>query len=366
MAIKEIGVHMQYPWKSSDSAYYKNLIDFPPRNVTYMNGKREIVTEKEKLWQNIRFKRFARNLIRSFYPSLPNAHLTKSSTKFNLIHCAHCLSLNKKPWVADIEFADQFWASINKKSSRRKILRILESSHCKKILPWSEWSKKNILERFPEIHEKVELVYPAMPIRKKKEEKSGPFKILFIGRDFKGKGGYVALKAIEDLTRRFKDIQGILIGDIPPGLLKKYKNSERIDLHQLVTQENLFELFYPSADVFLYPTFSDTLGFAILEAQSFGLPVIATKTASTHTVNETIANNKTGFIIEDKNVNLERREFSEAAIREMIKKIELLYLNKKLLKKMSKAAQKQFIDGKFSIKKRNEKLEKIYIGALED
>ena len=88
---------------------------------------------------------------------LPNAHLTRSSEKYDLIHCAHCLSLNKQPWVTDTEWVGQFWiaANFDEHPKRYLVKRILENKNCKKIMAWTKWAADGIIEEFPEIAEKV-------------------------------------------------------------------------------------------------------------------------------------------------------------------------------------------------------------------
>ena len=130
-------------------------------------------------------------------------------------------------------------------------------------------------------------------------------------------------------------------------------------------QKELFEKIYTIADIFLYPTFSDTLGFAILEAQSFGLPVIVQKTRSTHTIHETVQNGKTGFIIENLSANANKQLFTEEIIDGIILKTEELITNSNLRDKMSHNCIREIKDEKFSIKNRNKILKRIYSEALK-
>ncbi|MEA3329762.1 MAG: hypothetical protein U9Q06_03380, partial [Nanoarchaeota archaeon] len=59
------------------------------------------------------------------------------------------------------------------------------------------------------------------------------------------------------------------------------------------------------------------------------------------------------------------KESNKKIINEIFKKTELLIKNEKLRKQMSKNCVKEIKDGKFSVKKRNKRLKKIYEEALK-
>lgn len=363
-------IFLQVPWKNTDSPYYKYLRAQPPEDIKYINAQDfNFIQKKNKLKFNNLIKQIIKKLIKIFYPSMPNAHYTPNSKNYDLIHCAHCLSKNKQPWICDIEFVGQFWASGPWENfpSKKRVLKYLKSPYCKKILAWTEWSKKGILKELPEIKDKVEVLYPPIPKQKKIKSSSRKINLLFIGRDFEIKGGQIALEVFDKLTKKYKNVHAIMISNIPKNFLEKYKNNKKIKFYDsLISHKKVSEEIYPNADIFLYPTFSDTFGFAILESQSFGLPIIATKTLSTHTLQETIDEGKTGFIIQNLSADAINRVFQPKIIEQIIEKAELIITNKKLLKNMSKNCVEKFNVGKFSIKKRNKRLRNIYLNAIKE
>ena len=315
-------------------------------------------------------------------PSLPNAHLTWTSKEYDLIHCAHCLSLNKKPWIADIEYIGQFWISgsiLN--SKKRGVKKILESKYCKKILAWTEWTKKGILDFFPEIKHKIEVVYPAIPALKFKKIKHKGIKLLFVSRFFYTKGGLHALEAIDRLTKKYENVKAIIISRTPKEIINKYSENKKIRFFDLVSQDKLFKEIYPKTDILIYPAYIDSFGFALTEALSFGIPII---TINGNSRKEIVENGKTGFVLTcPKNLNLgalkgqekitkeiveknwETLKGQEKIIQEIVKKATMLIEDKKLREKMSKAARKEIELGRFSIKERNKKLKRIYEEALK-
>ena len=363
----KIKVYLQKPWGKSDSPYYKFLRESSPGNIRYVNAEKfKLIHNKTKLGINNFIKKYARWFIKRFSPSLPNAYFTKNEDRYDLIHCAHCLSKNKKSWVADIEHAGQFWVSgsDSKNVSKQKVGRYIFSKYCKKILAWSEWSRKGILQQFPELNNKVEIVYPAVPVRKFKKKDINDVNLLFIGRNFYLKGGRLALDIMDILTKKYDNVRAIVVSTVPNKILEKYSDNEKMTFYNLLSHEKLFKDIYPMCDIFLYPTFADTFGFAILEAQSFGLPVIATETKATCTIQETIDFGNTGFYVDNRECDALNKNYNEDVRNNVLSFVEKLIKNKKLREKMSKNCFKVIKSGKFSIIERNKKLERIYQEAL--
>jgi glycosyltransferase involved in cell wall biosynthesis len=361
--MKSIKVHLQYPWKFPDSPYYKYLIDNPPEGIKYINAEKQkgVITNKKFFWFSNFLKKNIRKSLSTLNLSLPNARLSPRGN-YDLIHCAHCLSLNKnRPWVADIESFWQLYLGKKTKKSKEKVKKILISNNCKKILPWTQITANEIIKEFPEIKEKVEVVYPAVPVQKFKRKKNKRLKIIFIARYFDIKGGIVALKVLEKLGQKY-GVEGIVISNVPENIKKRYS---KLKIYDLMPQEKLFELMQNS-DLFLYPGSADTFGFSLLEAMAFGLPIITINTKGTISRKELIENNKIGLIFDiDNKINFNKiGKIEEEIINKLIENCSKLIENKKLREKMSKNSIEIVKNGKFSIKERNRKLKKIYEESL--
>jgi len=168
MTDKKIKVYLQYPWKFPDSPYYKYLIDNPPENIEYLNIHKQkgVIINKRFFWFSNFLKRNIRRFARVSSLSIPNAHLS-SEGNYDLIHCCHCLSKNKdKPWVTDIESEWQLYLGNRTKKVKEKIKKIFLDKNCKKIMPWTKATAEEIIKEFPEIKNKIEVVYPAVPVQK--------------------------------------------------------------------------------------------------------------------------------------------------------------------------------------------------------
>ena len=364
-------IHLQYPWKSADSSYYKNIIDSPPKNIIYTNyeksssKKMQIIGSSKKFEQTRRLKNLLRKILN--FLCLPNLTYTLNKN-CDIIHCAHCLSLNKKPWVVDTETYDRISAGGNiahSKLGKWIIKNRLESKYCKKIICWSDDCKKTFEDTFPNnktILNKIEILHFALNTPKFKKIPHKKLKILFVARWFDAKGGRQTLHIFNELSKKYPTIEFIFICPTAKEFKEKYKNNKQIKIMDLVPQEILFKEIYPSADIFFYPGFGDSYGFAIPEALSYGLPII---TSDTFAKKELVTDGKTGFLINKSKNWKGYGDMNKKMLNEFIEKTSLLIDNEKLRKQMSTVARKE-VKKKFSIKRRNNKLKKIYIEALTD
>ncbi|HLC77868.1 MAG TPA: glycosyltransferase family 4 protein [Candidatus Nanoarchaeia archaeon] len=360
-----IKVNLQRPWKFSDSPYYEYLTKNVDPEIDYVNtlGKHQGIAKNIKSFKFQNYLKYvAKHLIRRLFSSMPNAIKTRDNSSFDIIHCAHCLSKNKRPWVVDIEWPAQFWAGRKVfPKNRDKILRLLLSKHCKKVLAWTNWSREEILKVFPEIDNKIEVLYPALkPTIVYRDYKK--IRLLFVSRRFYFKGGLHALEVIDRLTRKYKDVEAVFISDTPREIIEKYSQNPKIKFHSFISKEKMLEEIYPKSDILIYPSYTDTFGFVLIEALSFGIPAI---TVDGQSRREIINDGETGFVVDKiEKIDYTTLEGQEEIIEKMVEKTSLLIENRKLLEKMSLNAYSNVEHGRFSIKKRNDKLAKIYEEAV--
>ena len=365
MKKEKLKVFLQYPWKISDSQYYKNILDYPPKGVEYLSEKTRVgmITNKKKLAFLNSFKAHARSFVKKFRLNIPNMKKTRNDIDYDLIHCAHCLSGNNSPWVADFESYWQMWVSAkDDEKGREKISKILEKENCKKLIAWTEASKRTIIKNFPLIKDKIEVVYHGQPVQKFKKIRKEKITLLFIGRYFRGKGGLYALEVMDRLTKKYENVDGLFISVTPKEVLEKYSSNKKIKFLGLIPHKEIQEEIFPLADILIYPGFSDTFGFIFTEAMSFGVPVV---TVDGFARKELVENNKTGFVIPRKK-EIHYSKIDEEIVKKMIEKTEKLINDGRLRKRMSKESLKTISNGKFSIRERNNKLGRIYRGAFED
>lgn len=368
----KIKVYLQYPWKFPDSPYYKYLIDSPPEGIEFLNATKQkgVITSKRFFAFSNFLKKKIRKSAKYICPSLPNVHLSKEGN-YGLIHCAHCLSKNKdKPWVADIEYASQMWVAGATPKNKKDVKKLLLSKNCKKIISWTKLMEKELLEKFPEIKNKLKVVYPGVPVLKKKKKKHDGIVLSFNARYFFKKGGLHALEVMDKLTKKYNNVKGVIVAEVPEEIFKRYSKNKKIKFYELLPQKQLIDEVYSITDIFVYPGYSDSFGFAIPESMGMGIPVISVNGSSRK---EIISDGKNGFVIDTKfdqnsllgiSSNLNNPE-SRRLINEMIKKTEQLILDKALLNKFSKNAEKEIKKGKFSIERQKKEIGKIYREALK-
>ena len=226
-------VYFQYPWKFTDSSYYRNLLNYPPKGIDYVNkNKQTTIDSKTGFIINKFLKNQTRKIIKLI--KIPNITYTKNE-ECEIIHCAHCLSLSKKPWIVDFEKYDTLTVGgevARSKKGIKIIKKFLKSKYCKKIMPWTIAAKNSLIENIKdkEIISKIQILPFAVPERKFKTNKTNKDKInlLFIARYFEPKGGPVVLEVMDHLTKKYKEVHAIFVSQTPKSFLKKYSQNKKI------------------------------------------------------------------------------------------------------------------------------------------
>jgi len=366
-------VRLEYIRKP-DSSYYKSLITWPPEGITYANLDKEdfnLITSKAK-FELINFaKSGARKIAKVLNIQKPNIiDEPKQNTeymyngRYDILHCCRCLSNGKSPWVVDIE---KYWTFAAFGGSRlprniKIIKERLKSPSCKAIFPWSEECKAEIngVLQDEEIYDKMKVLHYSMPlmVKQKFPDSGGKVRLLFVSRYFYEKGGPDAVEAFSQLKKKYGDkIECTVVSNLPSEFaIMMHKN---IKFMPLVSQDVLFKEIYPNNDIFLYPSYVDTYGFALVEAQSFGLPIISVDGFNRK---ELVGN--AGIIIpRPKNIIMEK--INHEVVKGMVEAASQLIENNWQRKEMSRAGRREVSEGKFSLSRRNAILKKTYEEALK-
>lgn len=357
-----IKVKLIYPWRFPDSPYYKYLLRYPPKGVFYKNKKElyDILppSKKSKVWILKKFIYFSRYII-----PLPNIKFCKDND-IDLIHCAHCeCVLSKKPWVVDVENFETFGpVSVKTPQGRYLLEKILKKQNCKKILPWS-FSAKNEIERYIKdsyIRSKIKVIYPGIPISKEPPRKSyRRINLLFIARYFYDKGGLYVLKLFDKITTRYDNVYAFFRSSVPPAIIKKYKKNNKIIFLGWLSSNELKKILRLS-HIFVYPGFTDTFGFGIVEAMSYSIPIV---TVDGFARKELVQDGVNGFVI-PRPKKFSYYKIHQAILSQLTKKISYLIENTKVIRYMGGKSWK-IAKNKFSIDKRNKKLREIYEEVLK-
>ncbi len=122
--------------------------------------------------------------------------------------------------------------------------------------------------------------------------------ILFLGVDWKRKGGDVALASVSILRKRYLiDANLIICGCNPDSLdIPDWVNViGKLDKDNIAEREQLISLI-KSCDVLLLPTVAECYGMVFCEAAAYGMPVIASKTGGIPSI---VIDDVTGKLIDD-------------------------------------------------------------------
>lgn len=382
---------------------FREIIQYPPNGYEFVLDKK--IERKEKLHT-------ARNVtisLLNYVHMLPYAayfwwwyrwhtgrSLKKIPSNIDLTYSAHRLILRKEPWVIALGYVGELCPIMNDvehlKLYKSIIEKVLSSKYCKKIMPWLDAGKETLLLNLDckKFKDKIETVYLAVHpkhfIKKYKKDKVtllsvGTINVDNIAGSFEFRGGKEVLEAFEILNRKYDNLELIVRSHIPPNIKNRYSKILELENVKVVDKAlpwKQFEQIFKSSDILLAPGHSPP-GMAILDAMSYELPVIVTDVWG---FPEVVEDDVTGFVIEKskrvpyyiKNFILYRRgtKFISAienvdpkVVKDLVDKTSILIENETLRHRMSRAARKEIETGKFSIKRRNEKLKEIFEEALK-
>jgi glycosyltransferase involved in cell wall biosynthesis len=123
------------------------------------------------------------------------------------------------------------------------------------------------------------------------------WRLLFVGSNWHGKGGDIALEAVAELRRRGCEVHLDVVGSSPPepvqvegvtfhGFLDKRKPADAARIREL----------FAASHVFFLPTRFDALGIVFAEAASFAVPAVSYRTGG---VPAMVLDGETGVLLEE-------------------------------------------------------------------
>ncbi len=159
------------------------------------------------------------------------------------------------------------------KIARKKVKKALLKSD---IVFTPSYFTKKMIEKFYNIKNKIEVIYPGVKLPKNlKEVKNLPEKFfLFVGIIQKRKNILSLIRAFKEL--KFKDIYLVLAGKGGFGAedIEREKSKNVLWLKRYFSQEEIFYLYKKSLAL-LFPSFCEGFGFPVLEAMISKTPCIA-------------------------------------------------------------------------------------------
>lgn len=150
------------------------------------------------------------------------------------------------------------------------------------IFTMSEYLRKSFIEDFDISHDRVFCIGAGVnlsEIETNFDKKFNNKNILFVGVDFKRKGGDVLVKAFDIVKQEFPDAHLHIVG--PKTIPKSCTGINGLTFHGFLSKNNHSQLqklkqLYIDASVFVLPSFYEPFGIAPIEAMMFKTPCILT------------------------------------------------------------------------------------------
>ena len=235
--------------------------------------------------------------------------------KVDLLHLMNGVSYGRTPWVVSFEtMVPRFEALVTRHQGKEKTavlltpkvkraLEALGSDHCKKLIAWSQNSvqiQKDYLSDLPPelsqpILDKLVCLYPPQPVLgevkvARQPSHVEPLRFMMVGAAFFRKGGRELFEVFHKLFEQENlPVKLVVVSSLR---LEPYAAHETefdldwakgvidsrpgwLEYYESLPNERVLELL-KSADVGLPPSWADTFGLSVLEAQASGCPVITT------------------------------------------------------------------------------------------
>lgn len=164
------------------------------------------------------------------------------------------------------------------------------------IFTMSNWLADSFVKDFGVPREKVHAVYAGINMPEPAIKPRGTYaarSVVFVGKDFKRKGGEVLLEAFARVRRQIPDAKLTLVGPQLDNLPDGVSCAGFISKSSPEGLANLSALFH-SASLFVLPSLYEPFGIAFCEAMAHGLPCIGTSICA---MPEIVEHGRTGLIV---------------------------------------------------------------------
>jgi glycosyltransferase involved in cell wall biosynthesis len=284
------------------------------RNFLYIKGVHPNIIEhnKEYDWYKIKthLKYKILNKIDDF--SL-NQHYNPFPQKKNtILHFFNGISFSKTPWITTFEKNLPRFGSQGDKYVP-KALWSMASKHCKKIIALSDCARhweQEYLNSIPGylseiINSKIETIPPPQTVLINNITEKGlayneesTLVFTFVGNQFFSKGGREIINVFKSLPKSNK-FELNIVSNMETDAYASFTTSADIDkiqrvirqlppnikFHKNIPNTKVLELLKKS-HLALLPTYADTYGYFVLEAQACGCPVITTNVEAMPEIND--------------------------------------------------------------------------------
>lgn len=164
----------------------------------------------------------------------------------------------------------------------------------KQLITWCQWAKDSLVRDYGVEAGKVTVIPPGVDLglwtfAPREAIASKPVRLLFVGGDFRRKGGATLLEAYRTALAGHCELDIVTREEVDTAGLKGVRVH-----HGLTANAPELMALYAQADLFIFPTLGDCLPIAVMEAMAAGLPVVA---ACVGALDEEVVEGKTGLLV---------------------------------------------------------------------
>lgn len=375
-----------FEYSKKRHAIHQELLKFPPSDYEFIiNNNKKISVESFNKFKSNKKILWVIRILRKFISPVQViqkiSKIEKIPKEAGFVYAANGLFTKKFPWVIDLECVGSFFGygeQISRKEKKR-IERLLSNNNCKKIMPFTEYGKKTILESLDieKFKEKIEVVHFAKDIPYTKKKRQSKIKFLFVGSALHqspialySKGIKEVIKSFKILNKKYNNLELIMLTKLPQDLEEEVQKIGNIKVLFLPAEEVM--RIYADADIFIFPTFIFP-GLSFVEAIGNNMPVITTNIFGNP---ELVEHGKNGFLIDipkkqeykygsvpiknlPEYVEFMSEENGKYVVKKIVEYASRLIENPELIEKMGKNSRRKY-EKEFSIEVRNRKLKKIF------
>jgi glycosyltransferase involved in cell wall biosynthesis len=175
-------------------------------------------------------------------------------------------------------------------------------------------------------------------------------KILFMGKLVEKKGVYDLISIAERLVVKYQNVKFVLAGTGETEKIKIILKQKGLEPYfELPGWVENKDFYYKEADIFVLPSYVEALPMVILEAASYGLPIVSTTVGA---IPEVIESKKSGFLLEP------------GAVEGFAEKLGMLLEDKEMRRRMGETARQQMTRC-FAKEKISSQFAQLYLSLME-
>lgn len=158
---------------------------------------------------------------------------------------------------------------------------------------WSAWAKNSLVSDYGVPESKITVIHPGtvlsnFPDPASRAPHRGPLRALFVGADFKRKGGDLLVEVCRSRLAGKVELDLVTTADVAPQPGVRVHRGLKPHSPELLRR-------FAEADVFVLPTRGDCLAVVLGEAMASSLPIITTRVGA-HA--EAVEDGESGFVID--------------------------------------------------------------------